>query len=153
MLAHNSSRIRLFSRFLASRYRAAATSVIALRCANVNPIHWAYARISDEATNHPFARISDESTRSPGPGILEHMFGYLAPTGLVTMIAESVSVAAWRSKPSWYLVATEDRMIPPSAQRAMAQRAAATTAEVAASHAVYMSQPRAVATIIRQASA
>lgn len=68
-------------------------------------------------------------------------------------MTESVSVAAWRSKPSWYLVATEDRMIPPSAQRAMAQRAGATTAEVAASHAIYMSQPRAVAAIIRQASA
>jgi pimeloyl-ACP methyl ester carboxylesterase len=63
-----------------------------------------------------------------------------------------VTEPAWRSKPSWYLIATEDRMIPPSAQRAMAQRAGATTVEVAASHAVYMSQPRAVAALIRQAS-
>ena len=55
---------------------------------------------------------------------------------------------AWRAKPTWYLIATEDRMIPPSAQRAMAQRAGATTAEVAASHAVYMSQPRATADFI-----
>lgn len=74
------------------------------------------------------------------------------PWGMRAM-TQSVSLAAWRSKPSWYLVATDDRMIPPSAQRAMAQRAGATTAEVAASHAVYMSQPRAVAAIIRQASA
>jgi pimeloyl-ACP methyl ester carboxylesterase len=63
-----------------------------------------------------------------------------------------VTEPAWRSKPSWYLIATEDRMIPPSAQRGMAQRAGATTVEVAASHAVYMSQPHAVAALIRRAS-
>ena len=62
-----------------------------------------------------------------------------------------VTEPAWRVKPSWYLIATEDRMIPLSAQRAMAQRAGATTVEVAASHAVYMSQPRAVAALIRKA--
>ena len=65
--------------------------------------------------------------------------------------AGPVTEPAWRSKPSWYLIATEDRMIPPSAQRAMAQRAGATTVSVAASHAVYMSQPTAVAALIRQA--
>jgi pimeloyl-ACP methyl ester carboxylesterase len=63
-----------------------------------------------------------------------------------------VAEPAWRGKPSWYLIATEDRMIPPSAQRAMAQRSGATTVEVAASHAVYMSQPHAVAALIRRAS-
>jgi pimeloyl-ACP methyl ester carboxylesterase len=62
-----------------------------------------------------------------------------------------VTEPAWRDKPSWYLIATDDRMIPPSAQRAMAHRASATTIEVAASHAVYMSQPQAVAAFIRQA--
>jgi len=62
-----------------------------------------------------------------------------------------VTEPAWRVKPSWYLIATEDRMIPLSAQRAMAKRAGATTVEVAASHAVYMSQPRAVAALIRKA--
>jgi pimeloyl-ACP methyl ester carboxylesterase len=61
-----------------------------------------------------------------------------------------VTDPAWRGKPSWYLIATEDHIIPPSTQRAMAQRAGATTAEVAASHAVYMSQPDAVAALIRQ---
>jgi pimeloyl-ACP methyl ester carboxylesterase len=69
----------------------------------------------------------------------------------VNAMAGKVTEPAWRGKPSWYLVATEDRMIPPSAQRAMAQRAGATTVEVAASHAVYMSQPGAVAAVIRQA--
>ena len=66
-------------------------------------------------------------------------------------MAGPVTEPAWRGKPSWYLIATEDRMIPPSAQRAMAQRASATKVEVAAGHAVYMSQPRAVAAFIRLA--
>ena len=69
----------------------------------------------------------------------------------VDAMAGLVTEPAWRGKPSWYLIATEDRMIPPSAQRAMAQRAGATTVEVAASHAVYMSQPHAVAALIREA--
>jgi pimeloyl-ACP methyl ester carboxylesterase len=64
-----------------------------------------------------------------------------------------VTAAAWRTKPSWYLIATEDRMIPPSVQRAMAQRAGATTDEVAASHAVYISQPHAVADLVRRVCA
>jgi pimeloyl-ACP methyl ester carboxylesterase len=69
----------------------------------------------------------------------------------VDAMAGPVTEPAWRSKPSWYLIATEDRMIAPSAQRAMAQRASATKVEVAASHAVYMSQPRAAAAFIRLA--
>ena len=60
---------------------------------------------------------------------------------------------AWKSKRSWYLVATDDRMIPPSAQRTMAKRAGATVAEAPGSHAVYVSQPAAVAGLIRQAAA
>jgi pimeloyl-ACP methyl ester carboxylesterase len=72
------------------------------------------------------------------------------PWGMDAM-TEPVTEPAWREKPSWYLIATEDRMIPPSAQRAMAQRAGATMVEVAASHAVYMSQPRAVAALIQRA--
>jgi pimeloyl-ACP methyl ester carboxylesterase len=62
-----------------------------------------------------------------------------------------VTEPAWRRKPTWYVIATEDRMIPPSAQRAMAQRACANEVAVAASHAVYMSQPHAVADVVRQA--
>ncbi len=64
-----------------------------------------------------------------------------------------VAESAWRAKPSWYLVTTEDRMIPPPAQHAMAERAGATLSEVAASHSVYLSQPEAVATLIAQAAA
>jgi pimeloyl-ACP methyl ester carboxylesterase len=55
-------------------------------------------------------------------------------------------------KPSWYLVSTEDRMIPPDAQRAMSKRAGSTVVEVKGSHAVYVSQPKAVATPIAKAA-
>jgi len=63
-----------------------------------------------------------------------------------------ISQAAWRSKPSWYLLGTEDRMIPAPFQRMMATRAGATITEVAASHASYVSQPAAVAKLIVEAS-
>ena len=64
----------------------------------------------------------------------------------------AISEPAWKTKPSWYLVSTEDRMIPPDAQRAMSKRAGATVAEVNGSHAVYVSQPQAVAAIIAKAA-
>jgi pimeloyl-ACP methyl ester carboxylesterase len=73
-------------------------------------------------------------------------WGVDAPAGAITD-------PAWRAKPSWYLVATEDRMIPPPAQHAMAGRIGATMSEVAASHSVYLSQPEAVTTLIAQAAA
>ena len=59
---------------------------------------------------------------------------------------------AWKTKPSWYLVSTDDRMIPPPAQRFMSKRAGATVVEVAGSHSVYVSQPDAVAALIVKAS-
>jgi pimeloyl-ACP methyl ester carboxylesterase len=59
---------------------------------------------------------------------------------------------AWRSKPSWYLVAGDDRMIPPPAQRMMSERAGSTVVEVPGSHAIYVSQPSAVASLIIQAA-
>jgi pimeloyl-ACP methyl ester carboxylesterase len=67
--------------------------------------------------------------------------------------AAAITDPAWRTKPSWYLVTTEDRMIPPSAQHTMAGRIGATVSEAAASHSVYVSQPEAVATLIAKAAA
>jgi pimeloyl-ACP methyl ester carboxylesterase len=67
--------------------------------------------------------------------------------------AGAITEASWRTKPSWYLVTTQDRMIPPPAQRTMAGRIGATQSEVTASHSVYVSQPEAVATLIAQAAA
>jgi pimeloyl-ACP methyl ester carboxylesterase len=70
----------------------------------------------------------------------------------VDALAGTVSAAAWRTKPSWYLVAKDDRMIPPDAQRLMARRAGSTVSEISGSHAVYVSQPDAVASVIRKAA-
>jgi len=63
-----------------------------------------------------------------------------------------ISEPAWRTKPSWYLVAAEDKMIPPDAQRAMSKRAGSTVVEVKGSHAIYVSQPKMVAALIAKAA-
>ena len=63
-----------------------------------------------------------------------------------------VSEPAWKSRRSWYVLATEDRVIAPAAQRQMAMRAKAAITEVAGSHAVYISQPKAVADAIDAAA-
>ena len=64
----------------------------------------------------------------------------------------AVTQPAWRTKPSWYLVATDDKMIPPEAQRSMSKRAGSTVVEVKGSHAIYVSRPDAVAALIEQAA-
>ena len=70
----------------------------------------------------------------------------------VEALTGTISVPAWKSKPSWYLVATEDRMIPPDAQRLMSKRAGSTVVEEKGSHAIYVSKPRAVAALIQAAA-
>jgi len=70
----------------------------------------------------------------------------------VNAVAGSITDSAWRSKPSWYLVVTDDRMIPPGAQRDMAERAGSTVSETPGSHAIYVSQPETVASLITRAA-
>jgi len=70
----------------------------------------------------------------------------------VNALGGTISEPAWKAKPSWYLLTTEDRMIPPAAQRLMSKRAGATVVEVKGSHAVYVSQPQAVALLIEKAA-
>src|SRR6266478_3365189 len=70
----------------------------------------------------------------------------------VAALSGAISEPAWKTKPSWYLVVTEDRMIPPVAQRSMSKRAGSTVVEVKGSHAIYVSQPGPVATLIEQAA-
>src|SRR5579859_4933410 len=70
----------------------------------------------------------------------------------VEALSGAINQPAWRTKPSWYLVSTEDKMIPPDAQRGMSKRAGSTVVEVKGSHAVYVSQPQAVAHLIEKAA-
>ena len=69
----------------------------------------------------------------------------------VEALTGTISEPAWRSKPSWYLIASDDRMIPPPAQGTMSQRIGATVVEEPGSHSIYFSQPRATADVIEQA--
>lgn len=85
------------------------------------------------------------------PDLAQFMADSQVPWGVAALDGK-VSTPAWRVKPSWYLVASEDKMIPPAAQRQMAARAGAKVEEVAASHALYLSKPAAVAAIIEKAA-
>jgi pimeloyl-ACP methyl ester carboxylesterase len=73
------------------------------------------------------------------------------PWGIDALGGE-ISEPAWRAKPSWYLVTTQDQMIPPPAQRTMSARAGSTVEEVAASHSVYLSQPAVVSALVEKAA-
>jgi pimeloyl-ACP methyl ester carboxylesterase len=84
------------------------------------------------------------------PDLAAFMADSQVPWG-VNALAGAITEPAWRTKPSWYLVTTEDRMIPPDAQRFMSQRANATVVETDASHAVYVSKPEPVAALIETA--
>jgi pimeloyl-ACP methyl ester carboxylesterase len=70
----------------------------------------------------------------------------------VDALSGTITDPAWKTKPSWYLVATDDKMIPPAAQHFMSQRAGSTVVEAAGSHAIYVSHPEAVAAIIETAA-
>jgi len=108
--------------------------------------------------------IKDPPPGAPVPPILPPQDGYLfldkakfrssfaADVDPEAALSGAISEPAWRTKPSWYLVVTEDQMIPVAAQRAMAKRANATIVEVKGSHAIYVSQPGAVAALIEQAA-
>jgi pimeloyl-ACP methyl ester carboxylesterase len=82
--------------------------------------------------------------------VAEFMADSQVPWG-VDALAGTIADPAWRSKPSYYLVTTDDRMIPPPAQRSMAERAGSTVVEVSASHSVFLSHPDAVAGLIQTA--
>ncbi|HEV7308681.1 alpha/beta hydrolase [Ensifer sp.] len=85
------------------------------------------------------------------PELAAFMADSQVPWG-VEAAAGTVTAPAWKEKPSFYLVAADDRMIPPAAQRLMAKRAGSTVVETSGSHAVYVSKPDVVAAIIEQAA-
>ena len=82
--------------------------------------------------------------------VAEFMADSQVPWG-VDALGGTMTEPAWRTKPSWYLLTTEDRTFPPAGQRMMAERAGATVVEVSASHSVFLSHPEAVAGLIRTA--
>jgi pimeloyl-ACP methyl ester carboxylesterase len=98
------------------------------------------------------AKFADAFAADLRPEQAAFMADSQVPWG-VEALAGAVSSPAWRAKPSFYLVATTDKMIPPPAQRQMAQRAHATVVETPGSHSVYVSHPEAVASLIKQAAA
>jgi pimeloyl-ACP methyl ester carboxylesterase len=85
------------------------------------------------------------------PEKADFMANSQVPWGIAALNG-AVTEPAWKAKPSWYLVATDDRMIPPAAQHLMAKRANAIVAEAKGSHAIYVSQPKAVADLIEKAA-
>jgi pimeloyl-ACP methyl ester carboxylesterase len=85
------------------------------------------------------------------PDLASFMADSQVPWG-VEALGGAITQPAWRTKPSWYLITTEDKMIPPDAQRAMSKRAGSTVVEVKSSHSVFLSHPQAVAHIIDQAA-
>jgi pimeloyl-ACP methyl ester carboxylesterase len=135
----------------------------------------AFAPDKDESVN---TLISGFPADGPLPPILPPRGGFLfldrdkfhasfaadLPADLAAFMADSqvpwaadaltgqVTDPAWRTKPSWYLVTTEDRMIPPAAQRTMSRRAGSDVVEVAGSHATYIHQPTKVADLIKRAA-
>ena len=97
------------------------------------------------------AKFAESFAADVEKGKAEFMANSQVPWG-VGALGGAVSTPAWKTKPSWYLVATDDKMIPPAAQRAMSQRAGSTVVDVKGSHAVYVSQPKAVAALIERAA-
>jgi pimeloyl-ACP methyl ester carboxylesterase len=97
------------------------------------------------------AKFAEAFAADVNPELGSFMANSQVPWGLEALNGV-VTEPAWRTKPSWYLIATTDRMIPPAAQHFMAERAKATVAEAAGSHAIYVSKPDAVARFIEEAA-
>src|SRR6058998_3400911 len=97
------------------------------------------------------AKFAASFAADVAPDVAAFMADAQVPWG-VEALNGAVTEPTWRSKPSWYLVATNDRMIPPDAQRAMSKRMGAKVVEIEGSHAVYVSQPQAVAHLIEKAA-
>lgn len=97
------------------------------------------------------AKFADSFAADVAPAEAAFMADSQVPWS-VNALNGAVTEPAWKSKRSWYLVATDDKMIPPAAQRQMAKRANATVAESKGSHAIYVSQPQAVIKLIEQAA-
>jgi len=97
------------------------------------------------------ARFHESFAGDVDAGLAEFMADSQVPWGLEAA-GGTISEPAWQSKPSWYLVTTDDRMIPPALQREMSERAGATVVETPGSHSIYVSQPAVVCDLIERAA-
>ena len=97
------------------------------------------------------AKFRESFAADVAPDTAAFMADSQVPWGLEALDG-AVTEPAWRTKPSWYLVSTEDKMIPPDAQRAMSKRAGSTVVEARGSHSIYVSQPGAVADLVTKAA-
>src|SRR5882724_7885938 len=97
------------------------------------------AKFTESFAGNVPAEKAEFMANSPGPWGLDALNG-------------PVSTPAWKTKPSWYLFVTEDKMLPPPAQQFMSRRAGSTVREVGGSHSIYVSNPQAVADIIEEAA-
>jgi pimeloyl-ACP methyl ester carboxylesterase len=96
-------------------------------------------------------KFADSFAADVRPELASFMAASQCPAGVAALNGK-VTAPAWKVKPSWYLVATADKMIPPDAQRSMARRAGSTVVEAKGSHAIYVSQSQAVAKLIETAA-
>jgi pimeloyl-ACP methyl ester carboxylesterase len=97
----------------------------------------------------------DAYTLAFAPDVDKELGAFMADSQVPPSFAAGkapMTMAAWKTKPSWYLVSTEDQIIPPDAERLMAKRAGSTVAEVKGSHVAFISQPEATAKLIEQAA-
>ena len=97
------------------------------------------------------AKFADAFAADVAQEKAEFMANSQVPWGLDALNG-TITQPAWKTKPSWYLVATDDKMIPPPAQQFMSKRAGSTVVESPGSHAIYVSKPEAVAAIIKKAA-
>jgi pimeloyl-ACP methyl ester carboxylesterase len=96
------------------------------------------------------AGVKNDFAQDLSPAEKDVLFAAQAPTAAAALGA-NVSAAAWKTKPSWYLVATNDRAIPPSLERTMAKKIKAKTVEVASSHVTMLARPQETANLILEA--
>ncbi len=113
--------------------------------AEVRPDAQGFLRLTESGVKNDFAQDLSSTEK-------DVLYAAQAPTA-GSAFGDTVSAASWKTKPSWYLVAKQDRAIPPSLERAMAKTIKAKTIEVDASHVAMLAQPHETANLILEAAA
>ena len=114
--------------------------------------HAAYVAEGRRSNCKAGTSVKNDFAQDLSPTEKDVLFAAQAPTA-AGALGENVSAAAWKTKPSWYLVAKQDRAIPPVLERAMAKTIKAKTIEVAASHVAMLARPQETANLILEAVA